>query len=58
MGKFKELWTLEERQMCNDCPKIGDIQVTFDKFPDIVVCDTCFNKYYVEKPIQERPKYK
>ena len=49
MGKFKDLWTLEERQMCNDCPSIGDIQVTFKKFPDIIVCDSCFNKYYMEK---------
>ena len=49
MGKIKELWTLEERQMCNDCSSIGDIQVSFVRFPDIVVCDSCFNRYYVRK---------
>jgi hypothetical protein len=45
------------KAICNDCPTIGDIQVTFKKFPDIIVCDSCFNKYYFEKPI-EKPKYR
>ena len=47
MGKFKEMHQDKlDSQMCNDCPTIGDIQVTFKKFPDIIVCDSCFNKYY------------
>ena len=38
-----------EMQMCNDCPKPADNVISFDKFPSIIVCDTCFIKYYVEK---------
>ena len=59
MGKFKSMYLDKlESRLCNDCPKPGDNIVTIDKFPDIIVCDTCFNKYYFEKPIQERPKYR
>ena len=50
MGKFKSMYLDKlDSKMCNDCPTIGDIQVTFDKFPDIIVCDSCFTKYYVER---------
>ena len=50
MGKFKSLYLDKlESQMCNDCPKSGDNIVTFKKFPDIIVCDSCFSKYYVER---------
>ena len=59
MGKFKSMYLDKlESRMCNDCPTIGDIQVTFDKFPDIIVCDSCFNKYYYEKPIHQKPTYR
>ena len=50
MGKFKSMYLDKlDSKMCNDCSKIGDIQVTFKKFPDIIVCDSCFSKYYVER---------
>ena len=53
MGKFKEMHQDKlDSKMCNDCPTIGDIQVTFDKFPDIIVCDSCFSKYYVERDVK------
>ena len=58
MGKFKERHQDKlDSSMCNDCSTIGDIQVTFPKFPDIIVCDSCFTKYYYEKPV-ERPRYR
>jgi len=58
MGKLKSLYLDKlETKICNDCPTIGDIHVSFDKFPDIIVCDSCFNKYYFEKPI-EKPRYR
>ena len=50
VGKVKELYTEKlEGNMCNDCTGIGDNIVSFNGFPEIVVCDTCFSKYYIEK---------
>ena len=58
MGKIKSMYVDRlDSKMCNDCPTIGDIQVTFDKFPDIIVCDICFSKYYVEKK-DASPRYR
>ena len=58
MGKIKEMYQDKlNSNMCNDCSTIGDIRVTFKKFPDILVCDSCFTKYYYEKPI-ERTTYR
>ena len=58
MGKIKSMYIDKlDSKMCNDCPTIGDIQVTFKKFPDIIVCDSCFNKYYVEKK-DASPRYR
>ena len=58
MGRFKSTHQDKlDSKMCNDCPTIGDIHVTFKKFPDIIVCDSCFNKYYYDKPI-EKPRYR
>ena len=54
MGKIKSMYLDKlESKMCNDCPNTGDIHVTFKKFPDIIVCDSCFDKYYFEKPIEK-----
>ena len=51
MGRFKSMQQDKlDSKMCNDCPTIGDIQV-------IIVCDSCFNKYYFEKPL-EKPRYR
>ena len=50
MGKFKSMYVDKlESKICNDCPKTGDNIVTFKKFPDVIVCDSCFSKYYVER---------
>ena len=50
MGKFKSLYLDKlASKMCNDCPKSGDNIVTMGGFPEIIVCDSCFTKYYVEK---------
>ena len=58
MGKFKSMYLDKlDSKMCNDCPKPGDNIVTFKKFPDVIVCDSCFSKYYVEKN-NERVKYR
>ena len=58
MGKFKSM-NLDklDSKMCNDCPKPGDNIVTMGGFPDIIVCDTCFNKYYVERN-DANPRYR
>tara|TARA_R110000803_G_scaffold23228_6_gene57205 strand:+ start:809 stop:988 length:180 start_codon:yes stop_codon:yes gene_type:complete len=59
MGKFKQAHEDKlDSNMCNDCPTIGDIQVTFDKCPDIIVCDSCFNKYYYERPEPVKKSYR
>ena len=53
MGKIKSLCLDKlESKMCNDCPKPGDNIVTFQKFPEIIVCDSCFSKYYVERDVK------
>ena len=58
MGKFKSLYLDKlESKMCNDCPKSGDNIVTMGGFPDIVVCDNCFTKYYVERD-DANPRYR
>ena len=58
MGKFKSLYVDKlESKMCNDCPKPGDNIVTFKKFPEIIVCDSCFSKYYVERD-DANPRYR
>ena len=50
MGKFKSLYLDKlESKMCNDCPKSGDNIVSMNGFPEIIVCDNCFSKYYVER---------
>ena len=43
--------------MCNDCPKSGDNIVTMNGFPEIIVCDSCFSKYYVERN-EANPRYR
>ena len=41
----------KELSICNDCStSIGNIPVVSKGFPEIIVCDSCVNKYYVEKP--------
>ena len=58
MGRVKELYLDKlESRMCNDCPKSGDNIVTFKNFPDIIVCDSCFTKYYVERD-DANPRYR
>lgn len=39
---------------CHDCSEEGTICVTHKGFPDIMVCDTCFCKYYVERNNKKR----
>ena len=52
-GEYPEYDESHEPVKCNDCPKQGDILVknvvTMKGFPEIIVCDKCYNKFYIER---------
>ena len=55
MGRIKQVYEDKlEQKICNDCPRHGDNIVSMSGFPEIIVCDSCFSRYYIEKPMKGR----